>query len=97
MEHYQILRHNIDYLFQGKKEYTPPPWDPFFLGLSPDPEVTEKKNAMVYTIFLGKQGKRVYTIEPQTRKKKKRRVSAVMVYTFFFPVFTYSSYKMGLP
>ena len=50
---------------------------------------------MVYTIFLGKQGervytigpeRRVYTIEPQTRKKKKRRVSTVVVYTFFFPV-----------
>ena len=48
---------------------------------------------MVYTIFLGKQGKRVYTIgpegrvytiEPQTQKKKKRRVSTVVVYTFFF-------------
>ena len=51
---------------------------------------------MVYTIFLGKQGKRVYTIgperrvytiEPQTRKKKKRGFSTVVVYTFFFPVF----------
>ena len=48
---------------------------------------------MVYTVFLGKQGKRVYTIgperrvytiEPQTQKKKKRRVSTVVVYTFFF-------------
>ena len=43
--------------------------------------VTEQKKAMVYTIFLGKQGKRVYTIgperrvytiEPHTRKKKKK-------------------------
>ena len=42
---------------------------------------------MVYTIFLGKQGKRVYTIgpkrrvytiEPQTQKKKKRRASTVV-------------------
>ena len=50
---------------------------------------------MVYTIFLGKQGKRVYTIgperrvytiEPQTRKKKKRWVSTVVVYAFFSPV-----------
>ena len=49
---------------------------------------------MVYTIFLGKQGKRVYiigperrvyTIEPQTQKKKKRREPTVVVYTFFFP------------
>ena len=52
---------------QGKKEYTPPPWDPSFLGLSPEPEVTEQKKAMVYTIFLGKQGKRVYTIGPERR------------------------------
>ena len=75
---------------QGKKEHTPPPRDPSFLGLSPDPEVTAK-NAMVYTIFLGKQGKRVYTIGPerrvytierQTRKKKKRRVSTEY---FFLP------------
>ena len=52
------------------------------------------KKAMVYTILLGKQGKRVYTIgqerrvytiEPQTRKNKKRGVSTVVVYTFFFP------------
>ena len=52
------------------------------------------KKAMVYTIFLGKQGKRVYTIgperrvytiEPQTLKREKRRVSTVVVYTFFFP------------
>ena len=50
---------------------------------------------MVYTISWEKQGKRVYTIgperrvytvEPQTRKKKKRRVSTVVVYTFFFTV-----------
>ena len=42
---------------------------------------TEQKKAMVFTIFLGKQGKRVYaiglerrvyTIEPQTRKKRKK-------------------------
>ena len=54
-----------------------------------------KKKAMVYTIFLGKQGKRVYTIgperrvytiEPQTWKKKKRVVSTVVVYFFFFSV-----------
>ena len=78
----------------GKKEYTPPPWHFSFLGLSPDPEDTEQKKTMVYTIFLGKQGKRVYTtgperrvytIEPQNRKKKKGRVSTVVVYAFFFP------------
>ena len=83
-------------LQQGKKEYTPPPWHPSFLGLSPDPEVAEQKKAMVYTIFLGKQGKRVYTIGPERRvytieprKRKKRRVSTVVVYTFFFPAPTF--------
>ena len=58
------------------------------------PRSESKKKAMVYTIFLGKQGKRVYTIGPerriytieaQSQKKKKRRVSTVVVYTFFFP------------
>ena len=49
----------------GEKEYTPPPWDPSFLGLSPDPIGHRAKKAMVYTIFLGKQGKRVYTIGPE--------------------------------
>ena len=34
---------------QGKTDYTPPARDPSFLGLSPDPEVTEQKKAMVYT------------------------------------------------
>ena len=62
----------IAWLVPGKKGYTPPPWHPSFLGLSP----------MVYTTFLGKQGKRVlhtvgperrvYTIEPQTRKTKQK-------------------------
>ena len=78
---------------RDKKEKTPP-WQPSFLGLSPDSEVTEQKKTMVYTIFLGKIGKRVFTIgperrentiEPQTPKKKKRRVSMVVANTFFFP------------
>ena len=77
-----------------RKKYTPPPSHPSFLGLSPDPEVTEQKKTMVYTVFLEKQGKKVYTIgperrvyiiEPQTPKKKKRRVSTMVVYTFFSP------------
>ena len=66
---------------QGKEKYTPPPWDPSFCGLSPDPEVTERKQKLWCIPFsLGKQGKRVYTIgperrvytiEPQTRKREK--------------------------
>ena len=77
----------------GEKEYTPPPWHPSSLSLSPNPEVTEQKKAMVYIISLGKHGKSVYTIgpergvytiEPQTTKKKKRAASTVAVSTFFF-------------
>ena len=83
-----------DYI-QGKKEYTPPPRDPSFLGLSPDPEVTEqKKNYGVYP-FPGKT--REKGIHHRSGKKKgihhrasdpekeKRGVSTVVVYTFFFP------------
>ena len=75
--------------YQGKKEYTPPPWHPSFFGLSPNPEVTAK--AMVYTILLGKQwekcvhhrsAKRVYTIEAADPGKEKRSVSTVVVYIF---------------
>ena len=89
-----------------KKEYTPPPWDPFFSRSVARPRGRRAKKAMVYTIFLGKQGKRVYTIgperrvytiEPQTRKKKKRRVSTVVVYTCFLPVLLrpqHPSYKV---
>ena len=49
---------------------------------------------MVYTIFLGKQGKRAYAVGPERRvytieasdpEKEKRRVSTVVVYTTFFP------------
>ena len=60
--------------------YTPPPRDPSFLGLSPDPEVTEQKKLWCTPFSWKKKengihhrsGKRVYTIEPQTRKKKRR-------------------------
>ena len=43
------------------------------------------KKTLVYTIFLGKQGKRVYTIEASDPEKDKRRVSTVVVHAFFFP------------
>ena len=59
---------------QGKKEYTPPPLHPSFLGLPPDPEVTEQKKlwchrakkAMVFIISWENKGKG-YT--PQVRKE----------------------------
>ena len=54
-------------IIPGKKECAPPPWHPSFLGLSPDPEVTEQKKTMVQTIILGKQWKRVYTLGPERR------------------------------
>ena len=66
--------------FNRGKKYTPPQRDPSFLGLWPDPEVTEKKKLWCIPFSWGKQGKRVYTIgperrvytiEPQTPKKKK--------------------------
>ena len=40
-------------MLQGKKEYAPPPRDPSFLGLSPDPEVTEQKT-LWFIPFPGK-------------------------------------------
>ena len=49
----------------GKKEYTPPPWHPSFFRSVARPRGHRAKKAMVYTIFLGKQGKRVYTIGPE--------------------------------
>ena len=88
-------RHICLQVIQGEKEYTPPPRDPSFLGLSPNPEVTEQKKLWCIPFSWENKGKgvdtigperRVYTIEPQTWKKKKRRVSTVVVYTFFFPV-----------
>ena len=83
-----------DCLNPGEKEYTPPPWHPSFLGPSPSPEVTEQKSYGVYPFSWENKGKkgytpigperRVYTIEPQTRKKK-RRVSTVVGVYFFLP------------
>ena len=82
-------------LKQGKKRVYTTTVGPLFSRSVARPRGHRAKKAMVYTIFLGKQGKRVYTIgpkrrvytiEPQTQKKKKRRVSTVVVYTFFFPV-----------
>ena len=55
---------------------------PFFSRSVARPRGHRAKKAMVYTIFLGKQGKRVYTIgperwvytmEPQTQKMKKEK------------------------
>ena len=88
-------RSKIRVVRTGKKVYTTTTVGPLFSRSVARARGHRAKKAMVYTIFLGKQGKRVYTIglerrvytiEPQTRKKKKRRVSMVVVYTFFFPV-----------
>ena len=45
------------------------------------------KKAVVRAYTIGPD-KRVYTIEPQTPKKEKKRVSTVVVYTCFFPANT---------
>ena len=77
----------------GKKECTPPPWHPSFLGLFPDPEVTEQKELWCTPFSWENKGKGVYTIGPERRvytieasdpEKEKRTVSTVVVYTFFF-------------
>ena len=79
----------------GEKEYTPPPWHPSFLGLScPTLTSQSKKSYGVYLIFLGKQGKRVYTRGPERRvytieasdpeKEKKEGFHGGGVY-FFLP------------
>ena len=44
-------------IFQGKKEYTPPPWHPSFFGLSPDPEATEQKKLWCIPFSLENKGK----------------------------------------
>ena len=91
----QFRCNNTKPVNREKKKYTPPPWDPLFSVCRPTPRSQSKKNYGVYH-FLGKTRekgihhrtygigpeRRVYTIEPQTRKKKKRRVSTVVVYTF---------------
>ena len=55
------------------------------------PPFSQSKKTMVYTILLGKQRQKVYTIGPERRvytvdpQTLKKRVSMVMVYAFFFP------------
>ena len=80
---------------RGEKEYTPPPWHPSFLCLSPDPKVTELKKAMVFSPCFGgktrekgihhRSGKKGIHHRASDPEKEKRRVSTVVVYTFFFP------------
>ena len=43
--------------FRTGEKYTPPPWDPSFLGLSPDPEVTEQKKLWCILISWENKGK----------------------------------------
>ena len=38
--------------YPGEKEYTPPPWDPSFLGLSPNPSQSKKELGVYH--FPGK-------------------------------------------
>ena len=66
---------------------------PLFSRSVDRPRGHRAKKAMVHTILLGKQGKRAYTIGLERREytieasdpdKEKRRVSTVVVYTFFF-------------
>ena len=45
------------HLRQPKKKYTPPPRDPSFLGLSPDPEVTEQKKLWCIPFSWENKGK----------------------------------------
>ena len=79
-------------LDRGKKSIHHHRGTPPFSVCCPTPRSQSKKSYGVY-YFYGKtrekgihhrSGKKVYTIEPQTPKKKKRRVSTVVVYTFFF-------------
>ena len=77
-----------------KKEYTPPPWHPSFLGLSPDSEVTQQEKLWCIPCFPGKtrekgihhrSGKKgIHHRASDPTQKIKRRVSTVVVYTFFF-------------
>ena len=68
---------------------------PLFSQSVARPRGHRAKKTMVYIIFLGKQGKRVYTIGLERRvytiegsdpENEKRRVFTVVVYTFLFPV-----------
>ena len=87
-------------LGQGSKKSIHHHRGTLFSVCRPTPRSQSTKKAILYTIvFLGKQGKRVYTIGPERRvytieasdpekekqKKQKRRASMVVVYTFFFP------------
>ena len=90
-------------MFQGKKRVYTPTADPSFLGLSPNPEVTDQKSYDVYH-FPGKMSEK--GIHHRSKKKgihhrasdpekEKRRVSTVAVYTFFFPVFEGNDYDQN--
>ena len=51
----------------GRKEYTPPPWHPSSLALSPNPRSHRAKASYGVRHSLGKQGKKAYTICPERR------------------------------
>ena len=93
------------YFFPGKKEYTPPLWDPSFLGLSPDPEVTEQKKlwcipfswenkGLAIHLWSGKRGKHHRASDPE--KEKKGGLHGGGVY-FFLPCHCFFSRIVNCP
>ena len=52
--------HRYFHVQQGKKEYTPPPWHPSFLGLLPHPEVTEQKQLWCIPFSWENKGKGIH-------------------------------------
>ena len=70
------------------------------VGLSPDVEVAEQKSYGVYHLPWKARKKgvhhRVY-IEASDPEKEKRRVSTVVVYTFFFPVLVLNVVRNAIP
>ena len=48
---YQEKKSKIPGKKKEKMRKTPPPWHPSFLGLSPDPEVTEAESKKSYGVY----------------------------------------------
>ena len=88
----KALFHPLLHPFRGKKSIHHHRGTPPFSVCRPTPRSQNKKSYGLYH-FPGKTREKGihhrsgYTIRPQTRKKKERRVATVVVYTFFFPKF----------